>query len=203
MLNDQDRKRIEAKVAEIESRTAGEIVVAALRRADAYHLPRALFAGAVALAAVVGAALIAPQLSMPVLAGGQVVVGLLAWFLSALPWLMRLLVPASVRDAAARERAMQIFSELALYETRDRTGVLLLVAGAEHRVVILGDRGIHERVSDPGWQRYCATIVGAIREGRAADGILQVLGELGEVMAGKLPPRPGDTNELPNRVVSD
>jgi uncharacterized membrane protein len=51
LLSNEDERRIEAKITEIERRTAGEIVVAVVERSGEYALGRAAVAFACALSA--------------------------------------------------------------------------------------------------------------------------------------------------------
>jgi uncharacterized membrane protein len=71
----------------------------------------------------------------------------------------------------------------------------------ERRVVLLGDRGIHARVGTEGWNKHVEHVIMRIREGRAADGVIEVLRELEGVLARQVPVQPDDENELPNAVV--
>jgi putative membrane protein len=51
-----------------------------------------------------------------------------------------------------------------------------------------------------GWQQHVQHVVSAIRAGRAADGVCEVIAELGQVLAAQFPPRADDRDELPNVV---
>ena len=85
-----------------------------------------------------------------------------------------------------------------LVETRERTGILIFVSLLEHRVVVLADRGIHARVAEGTWDGVVARIVTGIRAGRAEEGLADGIRACGEILAGRLPGRPDDRNELPN-----
>ena len=97
-------------------------------------------------------------------------------------------------------RPMSMILAHGVYATRDRTGVLIFLSALEHRVVILGDRGIHQRVQDPGWSELVALLVAAIKQGKSADGVCEVITRLGELLARDAPIREDDTNELANEV---
>jgi len=101
------------------------------------------------------------------------------------------------------ERAFALFTERGMHRTRDRTGMLILISELEHRVVILGDVGIHEHVGDAGWQAHVDHIVQSIKRGQTAQGVVEVIERLEAAHAEHLPPRPDDTNELPNLIVGD
>jgi putative membrane protein len=120
-----------------------------------------------------------------------------------LPVLLRWITPRAVQRRAVSDRVKQLFLELGVIETRDRSGVLVFLSELERRVEILGDRGIHEHVGNEAWQAMVDELVGAIRGGRAADGLATIIGRIGRELAAKFPPRADDTNELPDQVVTD
>lgn len=96
---------------------------------------------------------------------------------------------------------MEVFTERGLYRTQDGTGILILLSAFEHRAVILGDHGIHDKVGNEGWQEHAGTIAQAIRRGEAAVGVTTVLEALAPLLSELAPRRHNDTNELANTVV--
>jgi putative membrane protein len=97
-------------------------------------------------------------------------------------------------------RAREEFFERALFATRGRTGVLILLSELERQVAILGDQGIHERVQTVGWQAHVDHIIAQIRAGRTAAGVCEVIAKLGSSLEGAVPRQSDDRNELPNTV---
>jgi putative membrane protein len=201
-LSKADRERIEAAVERAEAETSTEIVVAIVRRSSGYRFHRLLGAFAWTLAAQL---LLARWLEAHVfwLVLGAVPVAAAAYAVFALPALTRLVVPKAYADRKVEERAFQLFAERGLHQTRDRTGMLILISELEHRVMILGDLAIHEHVGDEGWEAHVAHVVQAIKRGELATGVVEVVERLGAVHAQHLPRRPDDSNELPNVIVGD
>jgi putative membrane protein len=209
-----DLDRIEAAVAAAEQSTAGEIVVVVTDSSEVYGEVRAaaaglLTAGGVGLWQIVAGPFAASLWWDPGVLGrleGPLAVAALAgwmlwtWTLSGRPWLLRRLIGAD-RAAAAVERAAQAaFIARGLTETRDRSGVLLYVSWLEHRVHLLADRGIHERVGVAGWQRHVDELIEAIRSGRPGDGLVAAIEAIGQELAVHFPPRTDDRDELPNEI---
>jgi len=85
-------------------------------------------------------------------------------------------------------------------ETRERTGILLYVSLLEHRVEVLADRGIHERVEPGTWDGVVARVLDGIRTGRAEAGLVDAITHCGELLAQHFPVQPDDSDELPNRL---
>jgi putative membrane protein len=200
IFNEQEKQRIEARIAAAEQKTAAEIVVASVPASDGYVGVRWLFAVLVALCAGAVASLTLPFLRAGEVVAGELVIGALAYWLSGLPALLRRLTPNAIKGAAVERAAQLAFVQHTVFATRERTGVLILLSEQEHKVAILGDEGIHRRVQDVGWQGYVATIVQAIRTGKPGEGVCEVIDALAEVLAQGAPVAADDVNELPNRV---
>ena len=94
-----------------------------------------------------------------------------------------------------------MFLDLGLVGTRDHTAVLFFVSVAERYVEIIADRGVSSVVDDKVWASIIADFTAAVRQGRIAHGFLTAIEACTRVLAERLPPTPGDTNELPNRLV--
>jgi putative membrane protein len=200
LLDQAAKQRIEQKIAELEQRSAAELVVVTVGRSDDYAQVR--WAGALA-AALLGAAcahVALPSLLPLWLLWLELACAALAYLLLGWRPLLALAVPRGLAARNVERRAQAAFLAHNVFATRDRTGVLILLSELERQVVILGDQGIHARVQVSGWQAHVATIVAAIRRGRAADGVCEVLDALAAALARDVPIREGDTNELPNTV---
>jgi uncharacterized membrane protein len=60
-------------------------------------------------------------------------------------------LPELLRGVLARERAVEVFSTLRVWDTEQNNGVLIYLLLADHDVEIVADRGIHARVGAQGW----------------------------------------------------
>ncbi|MDQ2646537.1 MAG: TPM domain-containing protein [Myxococcota bacterium] len=201
LVSESEAAEIEKAIARIEGKTSSELVVAVIEQSHDYAGPRALFAFGWTLAATLALHYFVEQLSSWWLIPLEVPIGLALYALLGLPALRRLTVPRAFAEEAVQARAFSVFAERGLHRTRDRTGLLILLSELEHRVVILGDTGIHELVGDSGWQEHVARIVERVREGKAAQGILECLDALEPLLAQKAPRREDDENELEDRVI--
>ena len=202
-LDEIDRQRIETAVADAERRTSAELVTVIARDCGDYlFLPT--LAAAVATLLVAGVVLLIPlpiQLTVAEFYIGQVIVFIVLYLLLAWRPLRHRLVPRTVQRRRAGIRAHQMFLDLGLAATRDRTGVMFFVSACEHYVEILTDRGVHEAVPDAVWTDIVARFGEAVRQQRIADAFVEAITASTEVLAEKLPRRPDDENELSNRLV--
>ena len=199
-LTQPERERIEAKIAEIEQRTAAELVVVTAHACASYYEVKLTYALLLALAAGAGAHFLEPEWSVPSILWLQLAAALVALLLCSVPAVLRKVVPRGLLQQHVEQRAELAFLENAVFATRDRTGVLILIAELEHRVAILGDEGIHKQVQTAGWQKHVTELTKAIASGRAGQGVCDTLQAISEVLIAELPPRPDDTDELSNKV---
>jgi putative membrane protein len=111
------------------------------------------------------------------------------------------LIPGIVKAARVRARAVTCFKVGAERRTHGRTGILIYVSVREHRAEIVADAAIAAKVSPEVWGEAMAAMLGHIRAGRLAEGLVAAVekvgaGEvLGEYRA------EDDTNELPDRLI--
>ena len=200
-----DEEAIRAAVADAEARSAGEVVQWIVEACDPYPeagwraaalgalLGMALGAGAQLLAAAWGGALL--WLALPTLAGGA-----LGLALGQLPAWKRLLIDEEVIEHRVRTAAEAAFVRGEVFATRERTGILIFLALLEHRVVVLGDAGINERVQPEEWQAIADDIVAGIRRSRPAAALAAGIEACGQLLAERgVPQAEEDVNELPDR----
>jgi uncharacterized membrane protein len=101
---------------------------------------------------------------------------------------------------APRERALEVFGLLRVWDTEHNNGVLVYLLLADRDVEIVADRGIHARVGEAMWQHVCETMEAAFRDGRYEEGALAGVAAVSALLA-KAFPRTAGGNELPNRPV--
>jgi len=105
------------------------------------------------------------------------------------------------RRVRPRERALEVFGLLRIWDTEANDGVLLYVLLADRAVEIVADRGIHARVGDAAWQTICHRIQTAFRAGRFADGIEQGVTEISALVAQHSPRTGPGRNEISDAPV--
>jgi uncharacterized membrane protein len=109
--------------------------------------------------------------------------------------------PPHSRDS--RERALELFGRLRVWDTAQATGVLLYLLLAEHRIEIVADRGVAARVEDAVWIRICDMLQDRFRAGLYEQGVLDALAAIDAELRQSWPSEAGDPNpdELPNQPV--
>jgi putative membrane protein len=203
ILTSEEQERLAQLIGQVERTTAGEIVAVVLHKSASYGSYRIATAALLALLGTSAGHLTWPWLSAMELLGAQALLGILLYWLLGWPALLRCITPRAVQRRAVSDRVKLLFIERGVTETRDRSGVLILLSALERRVEILGDRGIHEHLGDDTWRSMVSELTHAIGNGKAADGLAKIIERLGSELSAKFPARPDDTNELPNRIVTD
>lgn len=100
------------------------------------------------------------------------------------------------------ERAAHIFHHLKMHETHHRNAVLLYVAVKDREVALYGDEGIHKTVGSAFWDMEVKKMLGTFRGHHIADGIVQCVLDVGQVLKDKFPYMPTeDKNELPDEII--
>jgi uncharacterized membrane protein len=105
------------------------------------------------------------------------------------------------RGQSARERALEVFSLLRMWDTEHRNGVLIYLLLADRAVEIVADRGAHVRVGTAEWEGICRAMQAAFREGQFEGGAIAGIRAVARHLARHFPARSGDANELPDSPV--
>ncbi|WP_116365101.1 TPM domain-containing protein [Parahaliea mediterranea] len=103
------------------------------------------------------------------------------------------------RGHTARERAIEAFSRLHVWDTDANNGVLIYLLLAEKDIEIVADRGFNGKVSAQQWQAVCTAMEQAFAEGHYEQGTLAGIEAICVLIRAHFPPKAGDENELPNR----
>lgn len=109
---------------------------------------------------------------------------------------------ALLAGRTARERALEQFARLRVWDTEDNAGVLIYLLLADRRVEIVSDRGIHARVGDIAWETICGAMQLEFAAGRFEAGVLSGLASVSDLLAQHFPAQAGgEPNELPDAPV--
>ncbi|MFN3567245.1 MAG: TPM domain-containing protein, partial [Burkholderiaceae bacterium] len=100
------------------------------------------------------------------------------------------------RGQSPRQRAIECFGLLRVWDTEHNNGVLIYLLLADHDVEIVADRGIHARVGAEAWERVCREMEAAFRAGRFEEGALAGIRAVGVLLAQHFPGT--GANEIPD-----
>ena len=105
------------------------------------------------------------------------------------------------RDQPARERAMDIFAHLRIWDTAHNNGVLVYLLLADRKVEIVADRGIDAKVGAAGWQKICKAMETDFKAGNFEAGAIRGIGAVSKQLAAYFPKTGAGPNELPDAPV--
>ncbi|NOJ47086.1 TPM domain-containing protein [Bradyrhizobium archetypum] len=105
------------------------------------------------------------------------------------------------RNQPARERALDVFSQLRIWDTAYNNGVLIYLLLADRDVEIVADRGINAKVGAAGWETICREMESDFRAGHFERGVIKGIEAVSRELAAHFPRSGGGANELPDAPV--
>lgn len=99
----------------------------------------------------------------------------------------------------ARERALQTFSDLHIWDTELRNGVLIYVLAADRIVEIVADKGAAAQIGQADWEAACRLMEQHFRARRFAEGAIAGVEAVGRLLERYFPVQSRDRDELPNQ----
>lgn len=106
----------------------------------------------------------------------------------------------STSKIAIEERALEVFSELKMYNTEQRNGVLIYVAVDDRNFAIYGDQGINDVVKDTFWDDTIDSIQTHFKNGKFKQGLIDGILKAGEQLKVYFPWDDTDKNELSDSI---
>jgi uncharacterized membrane protein len=108
-------------------------------------------------------------------------------------------ITALLHGLSARERAIDVFSELRVWDTEHNNGVLVYLLLADRDVEIIADRGVNARVRGADWQAICHNMEVDFRGGNYEAGAIRGIGEVTELLKKHFPVQQEREDELPSK----
>ena len=96
---------------------------------------------------------------------------------------------------SARQRAIDVFSLLRVWDTEENNGVLIYLLLADRKVEIVADRGIHRHAGDERWHAICREIEHHYRKGDFLTGSVTGIRKISAELAFYFPAKGEHANE--------
>jgi uncharacterized membrane protein len=106
-----------------------------------------------------------------------------------------------LRGQQARERGLDLFSQLRIWDTAHNNGVLIYLLLADRKVEIIADRGIDAKVGTAGWEKICADMQAEFKAGKFGSGSIHGIEAVSRQLAKYFPAHGKGPNELPDAPV--
>lgn len=203
-FSEEEMVRIQERTRSVERRTIGEVVVMVVDSSDPYleaEILGGMLAGSLlSLILTISYFYSSIWVYIPL----SFILFFPSWFLfNKFPSLKTPFIGLRRKERAVMERAVRAFYEKGLYKTRKNTGVLFFLSLLEHKVWVLADSGIYEKIDQETLNRFAKNVSQGIKDGRACDALCDAIKEAGELFARHFPVIPGDIDELSNEVITE
>jgi uncharacterized membrane protein len=106
-----------------------------------------------------------------------------------------------LRGVQSRERAVEWFGRLRVWDTEHNSGVLIYLLLADRRVEIVADRGIHGKVGSTAWEAICGEMQQEFAREQFERGVMLGVRAISDLLAAHFPPSGEVRNELPDKPV--
>ena len=207
-FNENDLHRIKTAVSDAEEKISGEIVPVIVERSGEYSI--ANYKGSLIGASLAFVIMIIldryileeatntlfydPVFIFLVVILGGVIGAAIPNFSDAIK---RLLISRSYQDLMTRQCAENAFLEEQVFNTRQRTGIMIFISFFEHEVIVMADQGISKVVDQKQWDKIVHEIIKSIRNGQVVEALESGIKQCGDILLEKgFRKRGDDTNEL-------
>jgi len=212
-LNNEERSRLNQRIAEVEERTGAQIVFAVIERSDNYaELPWKAFALGVSIG---GLAVGATNYLRPEWSSGTAVIIAVVAMLAAgaglallaigVPPFARYFLAGQRAEVEVRQYAESLFLAHELFATRNRSGILLLISLFERQIIILPDTGLRQFLSRDALPVIIDRMSRELAAGRVARSLEEGLMALEKILALPVSGKSagaGD-NEIPDEIIEE
>ena len=196
MFSEQDLQRINAAVRDAEEKISGEVVPVIVDRSGTYTIANykaAIIAAALAFVFMIvldryiitsdgNTIYYDPFFIFIIVAAAGIIGGLLTHFVDPLK---RMFISRQYLDLMTRQVAETAFLEEEVFNTRQRTGIMIFISFFEHEVVVMADKGINQVVEQKEWDSLVALLISGIKEGRVVEGLERAIKRCGEILLEK------------------
>jgi len=203
-FSDAFRANLRRAIARIEQRSHAELVVTLKSRIDSYS-EYPLGIGSLLAFLVLSYFRFTQEYYEDWIVYAGTVAGFVAGALltGGIPALLRLLIGRKRLDKSAEIMARAYFQKGGIHHTRDKTGILILVALWEKRVVIIFDRGVESAIPPTEMEIIQNRFGHVFSAKNPADELIAQLESLELTFSRYIPQVEGDVNELPDNLEID
>lgn len=101
---------------------------------------------------------------------------------------------------SAVKKAQKLFQKLGMFQTEDRNGILIYIAVLSHKIAVVGDEGIHNKLGTEYWESIVKEIVDAFAHHKKVEGLRKGIIHCGDQLKVHFPYQSNDKNELNDSI---
>nr|WP_295773746.1 TPM domain-containing protein [Rhodoferax sp.] len=108
---------------------------------------------------------------------------------------------ALFKGQSPRDRAIELFAQLRVWDTEHYNGLLIYLLLADRAVEIVADRGIHAKIDLEAWSKICRQMEGDFKQSNYEGGVVTGIKALTQHLSKHFPADGVNRNELPDKPV--
>ncbi len=207
-FTEKEKQNIKKAVENVEKTTSGEIVSYFVNRSDKYYSTAvwaSLISGVIFLITIIILSFLwLLPFSFNIIHFSLfqlLLMGFVFVIVHFLPFIKRPLIRYEIKERSVHNEATQAFVNEEVFNTKERTGILIFISEFEHMVEIIADSGINKTLKDNDKKEIVDTIIKGIKMNNPAEGIITAIHLCGNhLIKGDFSIKPGDTNELEDNI---
>lgn len=125
----------------------------------------------------------------------------IGFYLCNIPAIDRLIIPRKVKQHCVTNRAMRYFTESAVYNTAEHSGILIYVSYLEKQVRIIADSGISKKISQDLWNLIADELAENLKNNKTTEAFINAINRCGELLEEQFPSHEENPNELSDGLV--
>lgn len=115
--------------------------------------------------------------------------------------LKKLMISKNKMQQRSLAMAERVFGEYKLAETQHRTGILIFISLFEHKIEIMPDKGLKEKIAEDEWKKVIEEMKPALKQKAFDEAFLNSISKITEILLEYKMVRTGDApNELPDHL---
>ncbi len=209
IFSDEQKTSVEQAIKDLELESSGEIVVYFARRSDSYlqgSWKLATTLGMIGLLTIMSLSyvwLLPPSFSTTnITLSIFLLMGMGLAISYFFPTVRLAFVPLNVMDHRIITKARDIFLQEEIFNTIDRTGILIYISELEKRVQVIGDKGINAVIEQDDWNKVLQLVTDGIKSGNPSEGLVAAIHECKKLLLDNgFIVREDDTNELADEMI--
>lgn len=108
---------------------------------------------------------------------------------------------ALFKGQSPRDRAIELFAQLRVWDTEHNNGLLIYLLLADRAVEIVADRGIHAKVGLEAWNKICLQMEVDFKHSNYEGGVVSGVKAVTQHLTKHFPAGEFNRNELPDKPV--
>ena len=208
IFSNKDKERITEAVAALEKETSGELVLYYAKNSDTYLDAAWKLSGMIGIlfatiTIILSYAWLLPNYYTPIALACTILLAMLVTYSIAriFPLLRLASTNTKVVEHRVLTKARDMFLQEQVFNTVDRTGILVYISALERKVVVLGDSGINKKITQSDWEHVVKLVVNGIKTKNMTTGIIEAVDACKKLLlASGFIITSSDSNELPDAI---